>query len=135
MLDKGDPSKKLIMKERNWFWVVLGLLFAGLFGLIMALAYTGNLPAQLALIPNYDKPGHLILYGVATYLGHRVLRWRRIGRFYLPLWVIAFGTFTIIEEGIQSYSPNRSFDGFDLIMSLLGVGIGYWLAERDISQR
>ncbi|MEO0377764.1 MAG: hypothetical protein AAF329_24840 [Cyanobacteria bacterium P01_A01_bin.17] len=122
------------MKEQKGRWVALGLLYAAAFGVLLVVAYTGNLPPQLAIIPNYDKPGHLILYGIATYLGHRVLRWRRIGRFHLPLWVIAFGSFTLVEEGLQAFSPNRSFDGLDLVMSFLGVGLGYWLAERHLSR-
>ncbi|MGB7414952.1 MAG: hypothetical protein WA902_12160 [Thermosynechococcaceae cyanobacterium] len=122
------------MKKRKGIWTALGLLYAALFGIILVLAYSGNLPPQLAIIPNYDKPGHLILYGTATYIGHRVLRWRRIGRFNLPLWVILFGSFTLIEEGLQAFSPNRTFDGLDLIMSFLGVGLGYWLAERDLAR-
>ncbi|MGF1600635.1 MAG: hypothetical protein ACFCU8_01225 [Thermosynechococcaceae cyanobacterium] len=122
------------MKKRKGIWVALGLLYTALFGVILVLAYSGNLPPQLAIIPNYDKPGHLILYGVATYLGHRVLRWRRVGQLYLPLWVIIFGSFTLFEEGLQAFSPNRTFDGLDLIMSFLGVGLGYWLAERDLAR-
>jgi polysaccharide biosynthesis protein VpsQ len=122
------------MKKRQRTWAALGLVYAALFGVILVLAYSGNLPAQLAIIPHYDKPGHLILYGVATYLGHRVLRWRRVGQLYLPIWVICFGSFTLIEEGIQAFAPHRSFDGLDIIMSCLGIGLGYWLAERDLAQ-
>lgn len=120
------------MKEQKGPWVALGLIYAALFSILLVVAYTGNLPPQLAIIPNYDKPGHLIIYGMATYLGHRALRWRRFGRFRLPLWVIAFGSFTLIEEGLQAFSPNRSFDGLDLVMSFLGVGLGYWLAEKHL---
>ncbi|PZD73991.1 hypothetical protein C1752_01617 [Acaryochloris thomasi RCC1774] len=122
------------MKEQKGCWIALGLLYAVAFSVLLVVAYTGNLPPQLAIIPNYDKPGHLIIYGIATYLGHRVLRWQRIGRFRLPLWVIAFGSFTLVEEGLQAFSPNRSFDGLDLVMSFLGVGLGYWLAERHLSR-
>jgi polysaccharide biosynthesis protein VpsQ len=122
------------MKEQKGHQAALGLLYAAMFGLLLVVAYTGNLPPQLAMIPNYDKPGHLILYGFATYLGHRVLRWRRIGRFYLPVWVVAFGSFTLIEEGLQAFSPHRSLDGLDLVMSFLGIGLGYWLAERELAR-
>lgn len=115
-------------------WIILGAVYAVLFGVILVLAYTGTLPPQLAVIPNYDKPGHLILYAVATYLGHRLLQWRRVGPWQLPLWVVLFSGFTIIEEGIQAFAPHRSFDGGDLVMSMLGIALGYWLAERALQR-
>ena len=110
-------------------------MYGAIFGFILLLAYTGNLPTQLAVIPHYDKPAHLILYAVATYLGHRILQWRQIGPIFCPVWVMAFTGITIIEEGIQAFSPNRSLGWGDLVMSLLGVALGYWLAERDLSIR
>ena len=113
----------------------LNLLYGLIFSLILLLAYTGKLPAQLAVIPNYDKLAHLILYAIATYLGHRTLRWRRIGRINVPVWVLLFAVLTTIEEGMQAFSPNRSLDWGDLVMSLLGVGLGYWLAERHLVLR
>ncbi|WP_299485743.1 hypothetical protein [Acaryochloris sp. IP29b_bin.137] len=114
----------------------LALIYAALFGWILVLAYTGNLPSQLAVIPYYDKFGHIILYGVATYLGHRLLHrfTFRLGHFRLPLWVIAFSTWTLAEEGAQFFAPTRSLDALDLVCSALGIGTGYWLAKQQLSQ-
>lgn len=113
-------------------WSVAALLYGALFLLILWLAYTGNLPPQLAQIPFYDTIGHFVLYSLATYLGHRVLQQRRIHilAYHLPLWPLVFGLFTLTEEGLQSLSPNRTLSLVDLVASLIGVLFGYWLAER-----
>ncbi|MBE9100169.1 hypothetical protein [Vacuolonema iberomarrocanum] len=108
------------------------IAFAILFLTILIVAYTGNLPPQLARLPHHDKLGHVILYAIATFLGHLALRRRHIilaGKPF-PLWVLFFGSFTIVEELVQGLSPNRSLDAMDLVCSLVGVGLGYGLAER-----
>jgi len=121
---------------------------AGLYGIgflwVLRLAYLGQLPSGLSRIPHYDKPLHLLLYAIATYLGHRLLqgkRWR-IARphrrthhsWALPLFPLAFAIFTTAEELFQGLSPNRSLDALDLVCSLVGCWLGYRLAERRITQ-
>ncbi|MBF2025230.1 MAG: VanZ family protein [Oscillatoriales cyanobacterium C42_A2020_001] len=115
--------------KANWGWWLLSVLFALIFIAILIGAYTGNLPPALT---QNDKAAHLILYAIATFLGHRAFDRRRMKLlgFVLPLFPTLFTLFTIVEEGLQSLSPNRSLDALDLVMSLLGVAIGYWLAER-----
>lgn len=119
-------------KTRSLPWLS-SLLFTLFFLVTLWLAYNGHLPSQLGLIPHYDKPGHIILYAIATYLGHRVLqrRYIRVGSLRLPLWIVIFGTFTVVEELLQGFSPNRSLDPLDLLCSSLGIALGYWLAERE----
>jgi len=110
-------------------------LFALLFLVTLVLAYKGLLPSTLQAIPHYDKPGHVILYGVAAYLGHRLLQQRYLCLLGLrvPLWIFLFSTFTVVEELVQGFSPNRSLDMLDLICSGVGIALGYWLAEREAS--
>lgn len=125
------PAKLRSQPRLKW----LALIYAALFGWILVLAYTGNLPSQLAVIPYYDKVGHVILYGVATYLGHRLLHrfTLRLGPYHLSLWVLAFGGWTLVEEGAQFFAPTRSLDALDLVCSILGIGIGYWCAKQQLS--
>lgn len=113
-------------------WRLLAALYASLLLLILLLAYTGNLPPQLDRIPFYDKVGHLVLYGIATYLGHRVLQYRRfrLGTIALPLFPFLFTIGALTEEFLQVFSPNRTLDAIDLIASFLGIILGYWLAEK-----
>lgn len=126
---EGDRSQPSSSRWMQW----LGLLYGLLFGLILWLAYTRNLPSFLGAIPNYDIPGHIILYAIASYLGHRGSRWktgRAFGR-SIPLFPMGFTVWTVVEECLQALSPNRTFSASDLIASLLGIVIGWWLANRD----
>ncbi|MGA7932002.1 MAG: VanZ family protein [Kovacikia sp.] len=122
------------MKRQNFAakvcnWKVLGIFYAGFLLTTLLLAYLGKLPPVLT---QNDKLGHIVLYGIATYLGHQVFKHRRVklGGYAIPLFPFLFGLFTVVEEGFQSLSPNRTFDGIDLIASFLGIGLGYWLAQR-----
>ncbi|MEL6139540.1 MAG: hypothetical protein AAFQ61_10930 [Cyanobacteria bacterium J06626_23] len=122
----------------SWRTNLLAGLYAGLFVVTLWAAYTGNLPLQpLHRIPNFDKVGHVVLYCLASYLGHRVLKLRHLRRWglTLPVFPTLFGLFTLTEEVLQGLSPNRSLDAVDLICSFVGVALGYWLAERHRQRR
>jgi len=114
--------------KANWGWWFLAILFTIIFIAILIGAYTGNLPPALT---QNDKPAHLILYAIATFLGHRAFNRRRMRllNFSLALFPTLFTLFTVVEEALQSLSPNRRLDALDLLMSLVGVAIGYGLAE------
>jgi VanZ family protein len=113
---------------------ISALLYAIVFLTILILAYTGNLPTQLELIPNSDKVGHVILYAIATYLGHCLFGYRRL-RNGLPIFPLLFTILTVVEEAVQGFSPNRTLDAIDLVMSLVGIGLGYQLAEKGNKRR
>lgn len=117
--------------------VCLSALYGGLFGLTLWLAYSGNLPSWFQAIPYYDKPAHLGLYALATYLGHRLFARRSLplGPWRIALFPLLFGLFTVAEELGQGLSPNRTLDGLDLLCSLLGVGLGYGLAQRAMRRQ
>ncbi len=120
-------------KAPHWIWKGLGFVYLAFFLLILILAYTKHLPVQLSQIPNYDKIGHVVLYFIATYLGHRVFNFRRISirGVRVPFFPLLFTIFTVTEECIQSLSPNRTFDLMDMFLSCCGISLGFWLAERS----
>ncbi|MBP0021048.1 MAG: VanZ family protein [Cyanobacteria bacterium SBLK] len=125
------------MKARhpgNFPWILAACFYGALLFTIGFLAYTGNLPAFLHYIPYHDTLGHFILYGIASYLGDRVLRGRKfpVMGYRIPLFAFVFGVITIVEEYIQSFSPHRTFSWVDMIASLLGLLVGYWLAQREL---
>lgn len=132
--------KKPAREKQPLLWIILTGLYGGFFLITLRLAYLGNLPTWFASIPNYDKPAHVVLYAIATYLGHRILRGKRwrLAIFNqgwaLPLFPLAFAIFTTVEELSQGLSPNRSLDAIDLICSLVGCWIGYRLAERGLAR-
>jgi VanZ family protein len=121
--------KLRLSKASRFRWEILAVLYASIFLTILVLAYTGNLPP---ILTQNDKAGHVVLYAIATYLGHRVLRYRRVKlRFFtIPLFPTLFGIFTVTEELLQSLSPHRTLDATDLIASFIGIFLSYWLAER-----
>jgi len=122
-------------KSVSWGTHLAAAIYGGLFLVMLWAAYNGTLPVGRLLgnVPNADKAGHVILYCVASYLGHRVFRLRHLRRWALPIPVFPaiFGLFTLAEEVLQGLSPNRTLDALDLVCSFVGVGLGYWLAERQ----
>jgi hypothetical protein len=112
-------------------WAVMAGVYLAIFLTIMALAYTNTLPPQLGYIPYYDKIGHGVLYAIAAYLGHRILRcrWLVWNSIPLPRFALLFGLFTVAEELVQSLSPHRTLDAIDLLWSFVGIALGTGMAE------
>ncbi len=112
-------------------WLAIG--YGSLFLLILWAAYTNNLPlALLGKIPYYDKIGHVVLYALASYLGHRVLRRRHFrGVRYLPVFPVLFSLAMTAEEIVQGISPHRTLDSLDLVCSLSGILLGYVTAQQS----
>ncbi|MBE9059602.1 hypothetical protein [cf. Phormidesmis sp. LEGE 11477] len=114
--------------------VLLSVLYCTFFLVMLAAAYTGDLPvAELSKINNFDKIGHVILYFIPTYLGHRLCRGKHVRR-AIPVFPSLFALFTIAEELVQGLSPNRTLDAGDMVCSLVGVAMGYWLAQRQLKR-
>ena len=120
----AKPSKKI---------VGLAIAYSAFFLITLWAAYNNRLPLDwLSQFPNYDKVGHVVLYCIPTYLGHRLLRLKHIRLFSrrLPLFPILFTLFTLVEELIQGFSPYRTLDIGDMVCSLGGIALGYRLAQR-----
>jgi VanZ family protein len=110
----------------------LAWLYFALIGCGLVMAYHNALPPQLAYIPYYDKIGHLLIYGIAAYLGERWTRHRRFRLLgvQLPLFVSLFSLLVVGEELAQYFSPHRNLDPGDLAMDAIGIEIGTALAMR-----
>jgi hypothetical protein len=107
--------------NRLWriaFWVYVGALL-----IIFALAYMRLIPAKLNDIPYYDTIGHVVLLGLAAYLGYRASNRAafRFGPVVIPLVPIIVFCLAIVEECLQSLSPYRTFDLFDLVSDAVGI--------------
>ncbi|MEL6161171.1 MAG: VanZ family protein [Cyanobacteria bacterium J06623_5] len=112
--------------------IILSAAYGLFFLVILITAYTGHLPVGwFTQFHNADKVGHLVLYFIPSYLGHRLCRCRHIGRLNLPLFPSLFALFTVTEELVQGFSPNRTLDAGDMVCSLVGIAVGYWLAQRQ----
>ena len=117
-----------VMRSSTRIWKILAVIYALIFITIGILAYFHGLPKVLTV---NDKAGHVILYGIATYLGHRALNRRKVklGSWSIPVFPTLFAGLTTIDEFCQLLSPNRSFDLGDLAASFFGILIAYGLAE------
>lgn len=99
---------------------------------MLAFAYHGQLPiGWITNFHNADKVGHLVLYFIPSYLGHQLCRYKHFSRWHLPVFPTLFSLFTIAEELSQGLSPNRTLDWLDMVCSLVGIGVGYWVAHRS----
>lgn len=124
----ASPSKKIAIIAGGYGLCFMGVLWA---------AYSDRLPLDLlAQLPNYDKVGHVVLYCAASYLGHRLCGQKHfrgsswLGSVSLPVFPGLFTLFTVTEELLQQFSPYRTLDMGDLICSVAGIALGYWLAQR-----
>ena len=114
--------------------VLLSAAYCAFFLAMLAAAYTGNLPiTEISKFHNFDKIGHLVLYCIPAYLGHRLCQGRHVRR-AIPVFPGLFALFTIAEELVQGLSPNRTLDAGDMLCSLIGIGVGYWIAQRQIKR-
>jgi len=121
---------KLSLSTINWkiaFFAYLATLVG-----IMLLADLGMLKTFILAHPPYDKLGHFMLYGIASFLSHRA-----INRHYLvifgvsiPLGPFIFSHFTAFEEILQSILPNRSASFEDFFASMTGIILFYWIGEK-----
>ena len=127
-------SSKLNPSERHVALLATG--YGSLFLLIFWGEYTNNLPLDLlGTIPYYDKIGHVVLYAISSYLGHRVLNYRHFkGMRWLPIFPLLFGLVMTAEEIVQGLSPYRTLDSLDLVCSTAGVILGYALAQQTRQQ-
>lgn len=114
----------MTFSSKSIWTIFAGLCIALLLG-ILVLAYLGNIPSFISAIPYYDKVGHFFLFGLCGYVLHRAS-----GRkyFYIfPIAIVLFSGFTVLEEGLQSFSGNRTFSFIDLLFSLFGIWFFFFL--------
>lgn len=121
---------KLSLSTFNWkiaFFAYLATLVG-----IMLLADLGMLKTFILAHPPYDKLGHFMLYGIASFLSHRAINRRYLVIFgvSIPLGPFIFSHFTAFEEILQSTLPNRSASFEDFFASMTGIILLYWIGEK-----
>lgn len=121
-------------KYSKYIWPLVFALFFLFCSTVIFLAYQKKIPAILAIIPHYDYIGHFVLFGILFYLLHRAIKRfsLKILNSKIPLALILISAFAIIEEGLQIFSPNRTFDLLDLFLSLAGIAFFYWIDKKFI---
>ncbi len=117
------------MTNRNWaiaFWFYIGIIVS-----ISISAYLKIIPNEIKQFPYFDTILHFLLMGFSAFLGHLAFNKRKISilNFTLPLVPIIISVFVLIEECLQKFSPNRSFDLVDLAADFCGIVLFTLLAE------
>jgi len=77
----------------------------------------------IKMIPYGDKLGHMVLYGILSFLVSLALNFKKlkIGKIYVYYGVLLVFIFAFIEELTQGFYPNRTLDFFDLLADLVGL--------------
>ena len=116
--------------NRTWlvaFWFYIGIILS-----ITISAYLKIIPNEIQRFPYFDTIMHFLLMGFSAFLGHLAFNKRKINilNFSLPLVPIIISFFVLVEECLQRFSPNRSFDLLDLAADFCGIVLFTLLAER-----
>lgn len=105
------------------------ILFALFILLITILAYKDLLPKEtLRKIPHYDSIGHFMLFGIYAFLAQLAFKGNKV--YFIPIGAGLVAIYATIDELLQQFSVNRSFDIGDLFFSLSGVIIGWVIYRR-----
>lgn len=117
------------------FWMIAFYVYIGIILAISISAYLKIIPNEIQRFPYYDTILHFLLMGFSAFLGHLAFNKRKIKikgnilNFSLPLTPIIISFFIFIEECLQIFSPNRSFDLVDLAADFCGIVLFTCLAE------
>jgi undecaprenyl-diphosphatase len=115
-------------------WLLCFQIALALF--VTHMAYLNLIPWRYLRWPYADKVFHVLLFGAITLWLNLWLRGRamHVGRWSLPVAIALPFTVALIEECLQSLSPYRTFDLFDLSCDLLGMGLAWWLSTTWMSR-
>lgn len=117
-----------LVARLQWLvWTQAAIVF-----LVTQMAYLDLLPKQLLAWPFSDKVMHALLFGAVAFwlnlwLNNRQLTYRRRA---LPLAIVLPFALAMLEEGMQAFSPLRTFDLTDLLSDFLGMYGFWWLSGR-----
>ncbi|MFC3150831.1 VanZ family protein [Litoribrevibacter euphylliae] len=93
-------------------------------------------------VPNGDKIGHLMIFGVLTFMLNLTLLGKSV-RLGVPgvkkgvqvnLALLLVGLFAVTEEFSQLYIASRNFDFMDLGCDAVGMAVFYLLSKRVLDK-
>lgn len=113
------------------FWIIACFVYLVIILSIMLVADLGILANFSLARPPYDKLGHFVLYGIASFLCHRATSKRMINilNYPIPFGPGIFTIFTAVEEMLQAILPNRTASIEDFLFSFGGIVVFYWIGE------
>jgi undecaprenyl-diphosphatase len=108
---------------------------------ITFMAYLGLIPYFLLTWPFADKALHMLLIGSLAFWLNLWLPDLQLayGRLRVPVAIVLPFALAAVEEGLQSYSPRRTFDLGDLVSDLVGLLLFYalsrWVSARLLTPK
>ncbi|MEL6459925.1 MAG: VanZ family protein [Cyanobacteria bacterium J06621_15] len=131
-INKRILNFNIIIMNKNRPWLIAFWFYVGICVSISISAYLKIIPNEIERFPYYDTILHFILMGFSAFLGHLAFNKRKINIFTIPLPLvpIIISIVVLIEECLQIFSPNRSFDLVDLAADFLGIVFFTLLAEK-----
>ncbi|MGB0757457.1 MAG: VanZ family protein [Patescibacteria group bacterium] len=114
------------------YWIILLLLHLVILAAIIAGAYLGFIPTEIAYIPFYDFIGHFVLLGILSYLLHRSLNRKHFAR--VPAAPLLVTGLAIIEEFTQLMSSIRAFSFLDMFANVIGIWTAYFIDVLSVKK-
>jgi undecaprenyl-diphosphatase len=124
----GAACYGLIIKQ-DWRWLLWPQIALVL--VVTEMAYLNLIPRLLQTLPYFDKSMHLLGFGAVTFWLNLWLAPRLSPRGSgVPLAILLPLIFALIEESLQSLSPYRTFDVWDLASDFLGIVFFWWVSQQ-----
>jgi polysaccharide biosynthesis protein VpsQ len=122
-------------KPNNWKAITTVYFLAIL--LITFLAYINIVPTELKNVPHYDSVGHFVLFGMFGLLVHLALRRRKtsVAGILVPIGQTLVILYAVIDEYLQKFSNNRTFDLYDLLFGILGIIVFYYIDKLFFARK
>lgn len=117
--------------SKRKIWIIACIAYLLFILSVMLVADLGILVNFPLAHPPYDKVGHFILYGIASFLCHRATGKKTINmlNYQIPIGPFIFTIFTAAEELLQAILPNRTASIEDFLFSFAGILIFYGIGE------
>lgn len=124
----GAAGFGLIVK-RDWRWLLWPQIALVL--VVTEMAYLNLIPRVLQTLPYFDKSMHLLGFGAVTFWLNLWWAPHLSPRSQIaPLAILLPLAFAIVEESLQSLSPYRTFDLWDLASDLVGIVFFGWVSQQ-----
>ncbi len=104
-------------------WTRRTALLFSLICVLSCVAYLGRLPLWVQRVPHFDWLMHFLFLGSLGFCLHKALCERAfpVASWMLPLGPCLASVWSLCDESLQLFSPNRVFSMADMAANLLGI--------------
>jgi VanZ family protein len=102
---------------------VHAIIFIAYSGLV---AYISLRPSVGGGVEHLDKLTHLLVYYIFAVFAYRMLQYKR----FYPAVCLGIVIYGAVLEYAQSFTPDRTMSGYDMLANTLGVVLGALVMRR-----